>query len=449
MVAQTFSVWEVILWHIIDVVPMVVFAAVEFRDMFRFSKKTSIVAIIAVAAAQVALNSTVVLLGNRSYLSVLDMLSMVVYFLFFFLIFNERPSRILFVMFILANFGNLVNTSAKCIEGLLMPACALMRYHYTYSIFTLIMELIIYPIPFLLIFHHFSAEIRTKEESVAKLWRMLWMVPASFFFLWMVLLYFSGETSLERMMQPFYSIYLGIIDAASFFIYWITLSFVQESARERQLAQENHMLSMQTLQFKNIQMQMDSTRTARHDLRHHIGLLQTAADSNDMGAIRDYLKEFYGELDLDSSILYCRNMTANTILSYYASAAKQHSINYRVNADIPEGIGITPTDLSVLLGNLLENAYQACLTSESHEREIQVRAECSDDHRFVLAIDNTSGVVPVVDKNGRFCSTKHSGSGIGIESVRSIAEKYHGMARFSPGDGTFSASVMLQPEHAQ
>ena len=119
---------------------------------------------------------------------------------------------------------------------------------YYYSIYdgnqevtNLHMELIIYPIPFLLIFHHFSAEIRTKEESVAKLWRMLWMVPASFFFLWMVLLYFSGETSLERMMQPFYSIYLGIIDAASFFIYWITLSFVQESARERQLAQENHM----------------------------------------------------------------------------------------------------------------------------------------------------------------------------------------------------------------
>ena len=42
-------------------------------------------------------------------------------------------------------------------------------------------------------------------------------------------------------------------------------------------------------------------------------------------------------------------------------------------------------------------------------------------------------------------STKHSGYGIGTESIRMIAERYHGDARFAWKDGIFYASIMLNP----
>ncbi len=45
-----------------------------------------------------------------------------------------------------------------------------------------------------------------------------------------------------------------------------------------------------------------------------------------------------------------------------------------------------------------------------------------------------------------FLSSKHSGDGVGITSVRSIAERYGGVSSFSAKDGVFTASVILYPK---
>ena len=46
--------------------------------------------------------------------------------------------------------------------------------------------------------------------------------------------------------------------------------------------------------------------------------------------------------------------------------------------------------------------------------------------------------------NGTFESSKHSGEGIGTQSVRRIAEKGGGYCRFKQKDGIFTADVMLR-----
>ena len=48
------------------------------------------------------------------------------------------------------------------------------------------------------------------------------------------------------------------------------------------------------------------------------------------------------------------------------------------------------------------------------------------------------------EENGRFRSTKHDGLGTGTASIRSIAERYQGVADFRYEDGIFYASVMLK-----
>jgi len=49
-----------------------------------------------------------------------------------------------------------------------------------------------------------------------------------------------------------------------------------------------------------------------------------------------------------------------------------------------------------------------------------------------------------LEKNGVFQSTKHKGNGIGIQSVRRIAEKANGACTFSYQNGVFSAKVMMR-----
>ena len=97
-------------------------------------------------------------------------------------------------------------------------------------------------------------------------------------------------------------------------------------------------------------------------------------------------------------------------------------------------------DLAVLFGNLLENALTACMQEASPRIVVRITA---DAHTLCAAVDNTfTGAVRRT--TGGFLSTKHAGLGLGTASVRSIAEKYHGVCRLEPRDGMFCASVLLE-----
>ena len=48
------------------------------------------------------------------------------------------------------------------------------------------------------------------------------------------------------------------------------------------------------------------------------------------------------------------------MLLYFAQQAKNNGIDYIVKTEIPAELGIPETDISVILGNLLENAIEAC-----------------------------------------------------------------------------------------
>ena len=59
-------------------------------------------------------------------------------------------------------------------------------------------------------------------------------------------------------------------------------------------------------------------------------------------------------------------------------------------------------------------------------------------------MDNTYENEVKMDKNGIYLSTKHKGRGIGIESIKSIADKYQGICKFEHGEGRFRASLLLK-----
>ena len=72
-----------------------------------------------------------------------------------------------------------------------------------------------------------------------------------------------------------------------------------------------------------------------------------------------------------------------------------------------------------------------------------MQAYLHSENVVVITVENTFDHIPK-EKNGIFQSSKHSGNGIGIESVRRIAEKDGGYCQFVHSDGLFSANVMLR-----
>ena len=116
--------------------------------------------------------------------------------------------------------------------------------------------------------------------------------------------------------------------------------------------------------------------------------MQEYLNNGELEAIGEYLNRYGESLPDDSLIRFCENAAANAVLLYFAQQAKNNRIDYIVKAKIPADIFVSETDISVLFGNLLENALDACKTELSDDKKIIVRAELTENS-LCVAVDNT------------------------------------------------------------
>ena len=266
---------------------------------------------------------------------------------------------------------------------------------------------------------------------------------------------------------------------------------------ERNKTMEN-LLRVQTEQFEMLKTRIAETRRARHDFRHHRMVLQDMADRNDLQGIQAYLAEYAAEHTDTPSKTYSNNPTVNAVVAYYAGHAEAAGIRFSARVQLPEQLLIPDPVLCVLLGNLLENAVDACKTELSRgassgaasaeanasglvaesdtvpagtdrstasaadtaidprvgvaaaadirsDQAIRVIVKQNGDACLSIVVDNTCSRKPIWDE-GELVSTKHEGHGVGTVSIRYIAQRYDGDARFEWRDGIFYASVMLNPQ---
>ena len=140
---------------------------------------------------------------------------------------------------------------------------------------------------------------------------------------------------------------------------------------------------------------------------------------------------------------YCKNYAVNAILSFYAEKAEKNGISMQVTIQMADPPVIPETEFCVLVGNLLENAVDACADTDAEIQSfIRLHVVQTGSSMLSITADNTSSGSPNWSGD-KLLSTKHSGYGIGTESIRMIAERYSGDARFRWKDGIFYASVML------
>ena len=210
--------------------------------------------------------------------------------------------------------------------------------------------------------------------------------------------------------------------------------------------ERNKMLEMQESQYIKQQDYMEKTATARHDFRQMILTLESLVVADDYAAIKEFITDYADSLPKNEVISFCPNHAVNALLNYYHETAEEFQIKTAWQVELPAKLPVANTDLCNILGNLLENALIACKDMPERDRYIDLSVATSDDETY-LCIVMTNPYWDTRRKfEGMYLSTHKNGSGIGLSSVKSIANKYDGVARFSDYDGEFCSDVMLMME---
>jgi two-component system sensor histidine kinase AgrC len=284
--------------------------------------------------------------------------------------------------------------------------------------------------------------------SVPSFWRTAWLLPCSVTLILLLLTgdIRSGTVTISALLARV------LLLICMFLISHFMILFIQQLKEQLETNTRNQamerLLQIQHDQYSMLQARIAENRRARHDFRQHLRVIQDCVKRGDLEDLKSYLAEYEKQFPSLSDHIYCNSYAVNAILAFYADKAENHNIRLDVKIQMSDTPVIPETEFCVLLGNLLENALDACQTGRSESKTsqpfIRVCAIQIGTSTLSITVDNTSVFKPTWI-NEKLVSTKAAGSGIGTESIRMIAEQYRGDARFEWKDGVFYASVMLNP----
>ena len=274
-------------------------------------------------------------------------------------------------------------------------------------------------------------------------WYVFWIFPTAFWITNRLIRPRYYSTLYTNRVMQFYPllnlVLLGILLCFYLMFYLMAKGLI----KNMKLVQENEFFQLQSAQYRTLQRTIDETRMARHDLRHHFTVLSGYAANSDMKAIQEYLTSWQNSLMPKAVYSYCKNPAVNNVLGYYARLARESGISIDISAKLQEPLIIPEPEFCVLLGNLLENAVEAC-KKQTVSSKIHVRVLQTTPSLISLTIDNTCSEPPRWHE-GKLLSSKHDGNGIGTRSAKNIAARYHGDARFEWKNGMFCVSILLNP----
>ena len=181
-------------------------------------------------------------------------------------------------------------------------------------------------------------------------------------------------------------------------------------------------------------------RGYKHDFHHHLQTLKGQLESGEIERALDYIEQLDHQLMNVDTLLKTGNISLDAILSAKIAQAKAENISVTVKACVPDSLTMTDVELSILVGNLFDNAIEACQTI-SGERFIRVFMSMKGKMLYFCML-NSSGAKK--EKVGKlFVSHKDGLHGFGLHRAEIILEKHGGWCKYNSEDGAFTSEFLV------
>lgn len=349
--------------------------------------------------------------------------------------FRAAPVKLLYVFLVVQAISTALNYMAAI---LLHPFYSDVRISLqnipSYTLIILLLTLVAFPI----LLHFFTHQLCPALDALYN--RDFWMLcipPALMFLVTMIFNDMATNPAIPQVQAM--GIFL-LITAAGLATYFVSIRLALNTARRIRLELEmdtmNRQLTVQTQSYIQLTQSIEAARAARHDLHHHLAVMSGFVQQKDWYGLSVYLSEYEQTLHDEQELRVCDNDTVDAVVRYYLNHAKACGAELDVKLALPEKLGILDTDLTIVFGNLFENAAQAVAGQTDGRRFITARCGV-ERHKLILTVDNS--VEPAV----RHSNVIPHAPGIGQSSVTAVAEKYQGVARFSQDMDAYRASVYM------
>ncbi|MEG2000803.1 MAG: ATP-binding protein [Evtepia sp.] len=349
---------------------------------------------------------------------------------------------LLFVFFVLLNvqYSTFLLAKATLDYGILPQI-----FSYAYGdlmLFALIYYFLMLPIVYYLLVKQYK---RIADENIAgRHINFFFCLPAGFYFAVSMLMRISMDTAVgatKEMLFPLMFTNICVFISYYAALQAIIVSYDVSMEREKLYVAQSQIVLWEEHDEK-LQFQIESDARARHDWRHHIVTVFGFVEQDDMNGLKEYLDVFKEEYMVSDGPPICDVVALDMIFQYYKRKAKEQEIEMAMSQVILKGSRVEVSDLTVLFGNLLENAMEACEKLEGMPKYINLKVRRKAPDLIAIICENSFD--GVIKKRDRKIVTRKEIGGIGLSSIESIAEKYRGSMHISSDDQIFKVYIAIR-----
>ena len=183
----------------------------------------------------------------------------------------------------------------------------------------------------------------------------------------------------------------------------------------------------------------EKTAVHRHDLRHHLMMIDSLLASGNQAQATEYIREITRGIDEITPVRYSENEVINLLLGAFCSKAKKIDASIQAKVWLPAQLQIPDTELCVMLSNGLENALEA-VSRLPADRNIVFFCGIMQGKLLIEIKNPYSGEITM--EKGIPASPKKE-HGYGCRSIHSIVCRHRGICTFAAENGVFTLRIAM------
>lgn len=187
-----------------------------------------------------------------------------------------------------------------------------------------------------------------------------------------------------------------------------------------------------------VEKNYEQSRALLHDFKNHIQIIEQLYKNSKFADASLYQEQLYKEIHKSELKTYTQNLPLNIILNDKAETANKHQINTDIKIDNDLSF-MTDYDITVIFGNLFDNAIEACLNL--HKKIKQITLFIVTQEKLCLII--MSNPVDDIQKRNKF---KKNHQGLGLKNIGAVLGNYNGTMAINTSDEKFEVSIQVNTD---
>lgn len=273
----------------------------------------------------------------------------------------------------------------------------------------------------------------------------LFVLPLSSVFTLLCLMYLTAHLELDQFTYIIFIVISFVLLLSNVIVFFVHEKVVSTLVKNSEYQLEKQKAEINQEYYAELERQYDLSNILIHDIKKHLGVVRSYLTGNETDKAISYIDSVYESSEIQTLKQFSKNKLINVIVSRYAQLCRNNEIEFETDIRNVDFSFMDESDLTALLDNLLENAVEAAKSTA--EKRIDLFVENKNEQYIIIKVKNTCDTPPK-QKGNRFISSKPNKNyhGIGIKSIKRIAQKYDGSSEFEYDDinKTFCAVVMLK-----